>query len=38
MTQKSIELLDNPNGFFLQAESAMIDKQEHASRHLRRDR
>ncbi len=31
MTSKAIELLDNPNGFFLQAESAMIDKQEHAS-------
>ncbi len=31
MTKKSIELLDNPNGFFLQAESAMIDKQEHSS-------
>ncbi|RYB89072.1 alkaline phosphatase [Nocardioides glacieisoli] len=31
MTEKSIELLDNPNGFFLQAESAMIDKQEHSS-------
>lgn len=31
MMTKSIELLSNPNGFFLQAESAMIDKQEHAS-------
>jgi alkaline phosphatase len=31
MTEKAIELLDNPDGFFLQAESAMIDKQEHAS-------
>ncbi len=31
MTKKAIELLDNPNGFFLQVESAMIDKQEHAS-------
>ncbi|HEY8466309.1 MAG TPA: alkaline phosphatase [Solirubrobacterales bacterium] len=31
MTAKAIELLDNPNGFFLQIESAMIDKQEHAS-------
>jgi alkaline phosphatase len=31
MTAKSIALLDNPKGFFLQAESAMIDKQEHAS-------
>jgi alkaline phosphatase len=31
MTEKAIELLDNPNGFFLQVESAMVDKQEHAS-------
>ncbi|WP_164775209.1 alkaline phosphatase [Nocardioides pantholopis] len=31
MMEKSIALLDNPDGFFLQAESAMIDKQEHAS-------
>lgn len=31
MTAKAIELLDNDKGFFLQAESAMIDKQEHAS-------
>lgn len=31
MTEKAIELLDNPKGFFLQAESAMIDKQEHGS-------
>ncbi|WP_235734891.1 alkaline phosphatase [Nocardioides alcanivorans] len=31
MTKKAIELLDNDEGFFLQAESAMIDKQEHAS-------
>jgi alkaline phosphatase len=31
MTAKAIELLDNEKGFFLQAESAMIDKQEHAS-------
>ena len=31
MTQKAIALLDNPNGFFLQVESAMVDKQEHAS-------
>ena len=31
MTEKAIALLDNPKGFFLQAESAMIDKQEHAS-------
>lgn len=30
MVEKSISLLDNPNGFFLQAESAMVDKQEHA--------
>lgn len=30
MTEKAIELLDNPAGFFLQTESAMIDKQEHA--------
>ena len=31
MMEKSLELLDNPKGFFLQAESAMIDKQEHSS-------
>lgn len=31
MTEKAIALLDNPDGFFLQAESAMVDKQEHAS-------
>lgn len=31
MTRKAIELLDNEDGFFLQTESAMIDKQEHAS-------
>lgn len=31
MTDKAIELLDNRKGFFLQVESAMIDKQEHAS-------
>lgn len=31
MTEKAIDLLDNEKGFFLQAESAMIDKQEHAS-------
>lgn len=31
MMEKSIELLDNRKGFFLQAESAMIDKQEHGS-------
>lgn len=31
MTDKAIKLLDNDKGFFLQVESAMIDKQEHAS-------
>lgn len=31
MTDKAIELLDNPKGFFLQVESAMVDKQEHGS-------
>ncbi|MGB2711252.1 MAG: alkaline phosphatase, partial [Conexibacter sp.] len=31
MTDKAIELLSNKKGFFLQVESAMIDKQEHAS-------
>src|SRR4029078_960744 len=31
MTTKAIQLLDNPNGFFLQVESALIDKQEHAA-------
>lgn len=31
MTAKAIELLDNDKGFFLQAESAMVDKQEHSS-------
>lgn len=31
MTSKAIELLDNDKGFFLQVESAMVDKQEHAS-------
>jgi alkaline phosphatase len=33
MTQKAIDLLkqDNDKGFFLQVESAMVDKQEHAS-------
>lgn len=31
MTAKAIELLDNEDGFFLQVESAMVDKQEHAS-------
>lgn len=31
MTEKAIALLDNKKGFFLQVESAMIDKQEHAS-------
>ncbi|MCL3818358.1 alkaline phosphatase [Aeromicrobium wangtongii] len=31
MTDKAIKLLDNDKGFFLQVESAMVDKQEHAS-------
>lgn len=31
MTKKAIDLLDNPKGFFLQTESAMVDKQEHAA-------
>jgi alkaline phosphatase/streptomycin-6-phosphatase len=31
MTSKAIELLDNPNGFFLQVEGASIDKRDHAS-------
>ncbi len=31
MTRKAIDLLDNDEGFFLQVESAMVDKQEHAS-------
>ena len=31
MTDKAIKLLDNPAGFFLQVESAMVDKQEHSS-------
>ncbi|CAN5263793.1 alkaline phosphatase [soil metagenome] len=31
MTDKAIELLDNPNGFFLQVEGASIDKQDHAA-------
>jgi alkaline phosphatase len=31
MTDKAIQLLDNDKGFFLQVESAMIDKQEHSS-------
>jgi alkaline phosphatase len=31
MTQKAIELLENPNGFFLQVEGASIDKQDHAA-------
>lgn len=31
MTDKAIDLLDNRKGFFLQVESAMVDKQEHAS-------
>jgi len=31
MTEKAIELLENPNGFFLQVEGASIDKQDHAA-------
>lgn len=31
MTTKALELLDNPEGFFLQVESASIDKQDHVS-------
>ncbi len=31
MTDKAIELLDNPDGFFLQVEGASIDKQDHAA-------
>jgi alkaline phosphatase len=31
MTEKAIQLLDNKKGFFLQVESAMVDKQEHAA-------
>ena len=31
MTEKSIDLLKNPNGFFLQVEGASIDKQDHAA-------
>ena len=31
MTTKAIDLLDNPNGFFLQVEGASIDKQDHAA-------
>ncbi|WP_082556140.1 alkaline phosphatase [Aeromicrobium sp. Root472D3] len=31
MTDKAINLLDNDKGFFLQVESAMVDKQEHSS-------
>ncbi len=31
MTSKAIELLDNPDGFFLQVEAASIDKQDHAA-------
>jgi alkaline phosphatase len=31
MTEKAIDLLDNRRGFFLQVESAMVDKQEHAA-------
>ena len=38
MTDKAIKLLDNPNGFFLQVESARSTRQEHAARHLRRHR
>ncbi|MDR7251525.1 alkaline phosphatase [Nocardioides sp. BE266] len=29
MTDKAIDLLDNPNGFFLQVEGASVDKAEH---------
>lgn len=31
MTKKAIDLLDNKKGFFLQVESAMVDKAEHGS-------
>ncbi|HVZ50418.1 MAG TPA: alkaline phosphatase [Pseudolabrys sp.] len=31
MTQKAIQLLQNPKGFFLQVEGASIDKQDHAA-------
>lgn len=31
MTQKSLDLLDNKSGFFLQVEGASIDKQDHAA-------
>ena len=31
MTEKAIDLLDNPHGFFLQVEGASIDKQDHAA-------
>lgn len=31
MTKKAIDLLQNRKGFFLQVESAMVDKQEHGS-------
>lgn len=31
MTEKAIDLLHNRKGFFLQVESAMVDKQEHAA-------
>lgn len=31
MTKKAIDLLDNRKGFFLQVESAMVDKQEHGA-------
>ncbi|WP_323791055.1 alkaline phosphatase [Nocardioides sp.] len=31
MTSKAIDLLENPDGFFLQVEGASIDKQDHAA-------
>jgi alkaline phosphatase len=31
MTTKALDLLENPNGFFLQVEGASIDKQDHAA-------
>ncbi len=31
MTSKAIDLLDNPDGFFLQVEGASIDKQDHGA-------
>ncbi len=31
MTEKAIQLLQNPDGFFLQVEGASIDKQDHAT-------